>query len=37
MPITEYDQGQKEQKVILNLQKEFLKLNEEEKKAKHMM
>ena len=37
MPITEYDPRSKGAKSYIKFAKEFLKLNEEEKKAKHMM
>ena len=37
MPITEYDPRSKGAKSYMKFAKEFLKLNEEEKKAKHMM
>ena len=37
MPITEYDPRSKGAKSYTKFAKEFLKLNEEEKKAKHMM
>ena len=37
MPITEYDAKSKGAKSYLKFTKEFLKMNEEEKKAKHMM
>lgn len=37
MPITEYDPKSKGAKSYLKFAKEFLKINEEEKKAKHMM
>ncbi len=37
MPITEYDARSKGAKSYLKFAKEFLKINEEEKKAKHMM
>ncbi len=37
MPITEYDPKSKGAKSYLKFAKEFLKMNEEEKKAKHMM
>ncbi len=37
MPITEYDARSKGAKSYLKFAKEFLKMNEEEKKAKHMM
>ena len=37
MPITEYDPKSKGAKSYLKFAKEFLKNNEEEKKAKHMM
>ncbi len=37
MPITEYDPRSKGAKSYIKFTKEFLKLNEEEKKAKHMM
>ena len=37
MPITEYDPRSKGAKAYVKFAKEFLKLNEEEKKAKHMM
>ena len=37
MPITEYDPHSKGAKSYTKLAKEFLKINEEEKKAKHMM
>lgn len=37
MPITEYDPRSKGAKSYMKFTKEFLKLNEEEKKAKHMM
>ncbi len=37
MPITEYDPRSKGAKAYAKFAKEFLKLNEEEKKAKHMM
>ncbi len=37
MPITEYDPRSKGAKSYIKFAKEFLKINEEEKKAKHMM
>lgn len=37
MPITEYDPRSKGAKSYLKFAKEFLKINEEEKKAKHML
>lgn len=37
MPITEYDARSKGAKSYIKFAKEFLKINEEEKKAKHMM
>ena len=37
MPITEYDPRSKGAKSYMKFTKEFLKMNEEEKKAKHMM
>ena len=37
MPITEYDSRSKGAKAYIKFAKEFLKINEEEKKAKHMM
>lgn len=37
MPITEYDPKSKGAKSYIKFAKEFLKINEEEKKAKHMM
>ena len=37
MPITEYDPRSKGAKAYAKFAKEFLKINEEEKKAKHMM
>ena len=37
MPITEYDPKSKGAKSYMKFAKEFLKINEEEKKAKHMM
>ncbi len=37
MPITEYDPRSKGAKSYMKFAKEFLKINEEEKKAKHMM
>ncbi len=37
MPITEYDSKSKGAKAYVKFAKEFLKINEEEKKAKHMM
>ena len=37
MPITEYDPRSKGAKSYIKFAKEFVKLNEEEKKAKHMM
>ncbi len=37
MPITEYDSRSKGAKSYIKFAKEFLKINEEEKKAKHMM
>lgn len=37
MPITEYDPKSKGAKSYLKFAREFLKINEEEKKAKHMM
>lgn len=37
MPITEYDPRSKGAKSYIKFVKEFLKMNEEEKKAKHMM
>ena len=37
MPITEYDARSKGEKSYIKFAKEFLKINEEEKKAKHMM
>lgn len=37
MPITEYDPKSKGAKSYIKFAKEFLKMNEEEKKAKHMM
>ena len=37
MPITEYDPRSKGAKSYIKFTKEFLKMNEEEKKAKHMM
>ena len=37
MPITEYDPRSKGAKSYVKFAKEFLKINEEEKKAKHMM
>ena len=37
MPITEYDPRSKGAKSYIKFTKEFLKINEEEKKAKHMM
>ena len=37
MPITEYDPRSKGAKAYTKFAKEFLKINEEEKKAKHMM
>ena len=37
MPITEYDSRSKGAKSYTKFAKEFLKINEEEKKAKHMM
>lgn len=37
MPITEYDPRSKGAKSYIKFAKEFLKMNEEEKKAKHMM
>ncbi len=37
MPITEYDPRSKGAKSYLKFAKEFIKMNEEEKKAKHMM
>ena len=37
MPITEYDPRSKGAKAYVKFAKEFLKINEEEKKAKHMM
>ena len=37
MPITEYDPKSKGAKSYLKFAKEFLKINEEEKKAKHMI
>ena len=37
MPITEYDPRSKGAKSYTKFAKEFLKINEEEKKAKHMM
>ena len=37
MPITEYDPKSKGAKAYTKFAKEFLKINEEEKKAKHMM
>ena len=37
MPITEYDPKSKGAKAYLKFAKEFLKINEEEKKAKHMI
>ena len=37
MPITEYDPKSKGAKSYVKFAKEFLKINEEEKKAKHMM
>lgn len=37
MPITEYDARSKGAKSYMKFAKEFLKINEEEKKAKHMM
>ncbi len=37
MPITEYDPKSKGAKSYMKFTKEFLKINEEEKKAKHMM
>lgn len=37
MPITEYDPRSKGAKSYIKFAKEFLKVNEEEKKAKHMM
>lgn len=36
MPITEYDPKSKGAKSYMKFAKEFLKINEEEKKAKHM-
>ena len=37
MPITEYDSRSKGAKAYMKFAKEFLKINEEEKKAKHMI
>ena len=37
MPITEYDPKSKGAKAYTKFAREFLKINEEEKKAKHMM
>ena len=37
MPITEYDPRSKGAKSYMKFAKEFLKINDEQKKAKHMM
>ena len=37
MPITEYDSRSKGAKSYIKFAREFLKINEEEKKAKHMV
>ena len=37
LPITEYDPKSKGAKSYIKLAKEFLAMNEEEKKAKHML